>query len=153
AAQDLAAGQVEAAPAERRLWFGRIVPVELRLEELGEGDGRLDLRRVIPWAGFDERHPNARVLAETRCQHAPSRAGTHDDVVIFSPDGAVGCGLGLCRLLSRRMVTAHEDDLLFFGNCRTPREGVAGCPRRSAAASPASAGLASRSACRMAAAR
>ena len=51
----------------------------MRLEQLREGDGHGDLRRIIPSSRLHQGYPDTRILAETRCEHASGRAGPDDD--------------------------------------------------------------------------
>ncbi len=82
AAERLAARDVEAAVVAARLGLGLVVPVELRLELLGEGGGDRDLRRAAAAAGLDQQHLDAAVLAQPRRQQAAGGPGADDHVVV-----------------------------------------------------------------------
>ncbi len=83
AAERAPARHVEAAALTARLGPARVVPVELRLELLGEGGRDLDLRRAVAAAGLDEEDLGAGV-AEPVGEHAAGRSGADDHVVVVA---------------------------------------------------------------------
>jgi hypothetical protein len=56
----------------------------LRLEQLRKSDRHTDLGRVIGRSRLHHGHPNIRILAEARREHATSRTGANYDVIKFS---------------------------------------------------------------------
>ena len=81
AAEHFSARQIDALAGEAGLRLGRVVPVELRFEELREGGGNMDFLSAVRAAGLDQRHMNRRVFREARGEHAAGRAGADDDIV------------------------------------------------------------------------
>src|SRR5215831_4333343 len=97
AAENLATGDVGPPLSEGGFRFRRIVPVEVRLEELREGSRDLDLSCIIDRAGFEQPDADVWVLAQAGRDNAPCRATADDQIVICvfhqnSPKAAMTVG-------------------------------------------------------------
>src|SRR5689334_7738469 len=69
ATQRSASWQVD-SPARQTLFrLGREVPIVLCLEQLREGGGHGDLRRIVPSSRLHQSYPDTGILAETGCEH------------------------------------------------------------------------------------
>jgi hypothetical protein len=92
-----AARDVQRAVVDVRLGLGRVIPVELCVELVGERRWDLDVQRAIAPAGLQQQHSHRRVLRQPICEHAARRPGSDDHVVVHSahPPAFVGVAAGL----------------------------------------------------------
>src|SRR5437868_2563804 len=75
ATQRSASRQVDAPPPQNLFRLAREVPIELCPEQLREGDGHGDLRRIVPSSRLHQGHLDTGILAETCCERAYGRPG------------------------------------------------------------------------------
>ena len=91
AADNLAARQFDPPAVQRRLRLDLIAPVVLALAiERADSQRHMDARVVIPATRLEQQHPAATVLGQPIGQHAASRTGANDDVVVFPGVGLHG---------------------------------------------------------------
>ena len=82
AAEALAARDVQRAAVYVRLGLGRVVPVELGVELVGERRRDLDVQRAVAPAGLEQQHAHRGVLRQAVGEHASRRARADDHVVV-----------------------------------------------------------------------
>src|SRR5205085_3869426 len=80
-AEGLALRHVEPAVVAPRLGLRLVVPVELRLELLGERRRNLDVRVAVLPSGLEQEDPGGRVLGKAVGKNTAGGAGPDDHIV------------------------------------------------------------------------
>src|SRR5260370_9477067 len=83
AAECSAARQVDPTLPQALLRLGRKVPIVLGLEQLGIGDGHIDLGRVVHTSCLHQGHADIPILAEPSREAASTRTGPYYYVIKF----------------------------------------------------------------------
>mmetsp|Transcript_19699 Transcript_19699/g.52393 ORF Transcript_19699/g.52393 Transcript_19699/m.52393 type:complete len:370 (+) Transcript_19699:990-2099(+) len=128
AAEDLAAGEVDAAAVECGFGVGVIGPVPLGAREVGEAEGNVEADVVGGFAGFEEADRGVGGFGETVREDASSRATSDDHIVMHAPvigdrSGRGGRGNGRVHNGTPRRVHVEGRDVARGGS--EPRGGGA----------------------------